>query len=537
MRIPEAFYPCPQRLVLLAALVAAAAAPGCARPTPQPATPPAIVDRPIPFSQQRVGMTRSYIREHYGLEVPDIRIEPRIVVLHWTAIPTLEGSYNAFRGETLPGARADLAGAGQVNVSTQFLVDRDGTIYRLMPEDWMARHVIGLNYNAIGVENVGGTGGKEDLTEAQVAANIHLVRYLSRKYPGIQYLIGHSEYREFEGHPLWRERDAGYRTAKTDPGPRFMGAVRAGVQGLGLKGPEDVRRETRAAALKPRVISHAGWEASPPVGEQADADRRNLAVGGVLRFRDLAVTLRAMEAGADSAAPRDAAVLELSAGGEREVRRVVEGDAFNWGGYHLALLAAHPRPGELGAGLAELEVARVGSLPPALAAASTAGGAASRLRVPQQIRAVTLHHSGSAKPVLPGDDVVGHLRGLQSWGERDKNWWDVPYHFLIGPEGEIYEGRDYRFMGETNTAYDPRGNLLISVLGNYNKQEATPAQLEAITQLMTWAVARFEVPLDSIRGHADLADTDCPGSNLRRYLTDGSFREGVRARLQRAGLR
>ena len=33
--------------------------------------------------------------------------------------------------------------------SAQFLVDRDGTIYSLMPETFMARHVIGLNLSSI----------------------------------------------------------------------------------------------------------------------------------------------------------------------------------------------------------------------------------------------------------------------------------------------------------------------------------------------------------------------------------------------------
>lgn len=67
---------------------------------------------------------------------------------------------------------------------------------------------------------------------------------------------------------------------------------------------------------------------------------------------------------------------------------------------------------------------------------------------------------------------------------------------------EVYEGRDYHYMGETNTTYNPQGHFLISVLGNYNLQEPTPMQIEAITDLMAWAVAEFNVPLDRIYGHA-----------------------------------
>jgi N-acetyl-anhydromuramyl-L-alanine amidase AmpD len=95
------------------------------------------------------------------------------------------------------------------------------------------------------VENVGGANGIDNLTDAQIESNIALVKYLAQKYPAIAYLIGHYEYREFEGHPLWREKDEGYRTEKTDPGDRFMQAVRAGVAGLGLKGVEEIREEKR----------------------------------------------------------------------------------------------------------------------------------------------------------------------------------------------------------------------------------------------------------------------------------------------------
>jgi len=152
-------------------------------------------------------------------------------------------SFDTFNAETLSTSRPELAGAGQVNVSIQFLVDRDGAIHRLMPENWMARHCIGLNYHAIGIENTGGGNGIDNLTPAQIQANIKLVRHLAQKYSTIQYLIGHYEYLEFENHPLWLEKDAGYRTTKTDPGARFVSAVREGVADLHLKGPEEILAE------------------------------------------------------------------------------------------------------------------------------------------------------------------------------------------------------------------------------------------------------------------------------------------------------
>lgn len=192
-----------------------------------------IVDKPIIFNTERERLTLEYLQQRYGLDAKSPEIVPKMIVLHWTVIPTFEKSFEAFNPPTLPNWRPDIKDLSGLNVSSQFMVDRDGTIFRLLPETTMARHVIGLNHCAIGVENVGGAEG-EPLTKAQLKANIRLVRYLANKYD-IDYLIGHYEYTRFENHPLWLEQDSGYRTVKTDPGPDFMEKVRKAVGDLNFK--------------------------------------------------------------------------------------------------------------------------------------------------------------------------------------------------------------------------------------------------------------------------------------------------------------
>ena len=189
-----------------------------------------IKQKPIVFTEKRKKLTREYIKSHYGLSVKNIEIIPKSIVLHWTAVMDFEKSFERLNAELLFSDRADIAKASALNVSAHFLVKRDGTIYQLMPDNWMARHVIGLNYSSIGIENVGGEGNeKEDLTQAQLRANIWLVKYLKTKYPSIKNVIGHHEYRDFENSSLWLEKDAGYRTQKADPGVKFMNDVRSAV--------------------------------------------------------------------------------------------------------------------------------------------------------------------------------------------------------------------------------------------------------------------------------------------------------------------
>lgn len=199
-----------------------------------------IIDWPITYDDERARLTSAFLTRHVTRFRPsgdvwtDARMIPRVVVLHHTAGPTALGAWTTFQKAAT--GRADREDHQRLNTSTQFLVDRDGTIYRLYDETLTGRHAIGLNHLAIGVENVGGIEG-HPLTDAQVTANVALIRHLRAKYPTITHVVGHHETRRMEAHPYFDERDPNYRTVKIDPGDAFMREVRAGIADLALSGP------------------------------------------------------------------------------------------------------------------------------------------------------------------------------------------------------------------------------------------------------------------------------------------------------------
>lgn len=194
---------------------------------------PSIIQKPIIFDEERIALSLAYMEEHYGMTPAHPTIDPTMIVVHWTNIPTLAGSFEAFYDSRLPASRTEIKSASALNVSVPYLIDRDGQIYQLMPDSLFARHVIGLNHTAIGIENVG-DGDQFPLTEAQLASNVKLIRYLAKKYD-IQYVIGHHEYKNFRDHPLWKEKDPDYITEKDDPGNEFMQKIRDSLQSLDLK--------------------------------------------------------------------------------------------------------------------------------------------------------------------------------------------------------------------------------------------------------------------------------------------------------------
>ena len=185
---------------------------------------PIIIDRPVRLTEYRKQLTREYAFRHYGEEFTEI--VPQAVIVHWTESPEADGVYDYFYKEV----RKD----GTLNVCSQFLVDRDGTIFRLTPETMLDRHAIGYNWCAIGIENVGGVDRKEDLTPAQLQANVLLVRYLCEKYPTVRYVWGHYQQKSAEKSGLYKESISGYYHVKVDPGPKFMKALQKQLKDTGL---------------------------------------------------------------------------------------------------------------------------------------------------------------------------------------------------------------------------------------------------------------------------------------------------------------
>lgn len=183
-----------------------------------------IHQKPIKFDKDRFQLTRAYRWYHYGIRSRDINIDPRMIVVHWTGTSSFDHAFRTLNASRLRG-RPGIAKGGSLNVSAHFLIARNGDVYQLMPTNKMARHVIGLNNVAIGIENVG--SNKNPLTGAQLDANVKLVCYLKKKYPDIRYVIGHYEYTRFRNTRLWQERHPEYCcTRKTDPGKDFMKKLR-----------------------------------------------------------------------------------------------------------------------------------------------------------------------------------------------------------------------------------------------------------------------------------------------------------------------
>lgn len=150
--------------------------------------------------------------------------------------------------------------------------------------------------------------------------------------------------------------------------------------------------------------------------------------------------------------------------------------------------------------------------------------------VPVQI---TVHHEGG-KILTDTMDAAKRIKNIQVWGMgKDRNWTDIPYHFLVAPDGTVYEGRVLNTVGETNTEYDPSGHLLICFLGNYQQQELNDHLLDILTRLIAYFCKKYNIPAETIASHRDHStQTTCPGKNIYLYFENGYVKKRVIELLQ-----
>ncbi|MDR1535255.1 MAG: peptidoglycan recognition protein family protein [Planctomycetota bacterium] len=135
---------------------------------------------------------------------------------------------------------------------------------------------------------------------------------------------------------------------------------------------------------------------------------------------------------------------------------------------------------------------------------------------------LTVHHEGSAKPNedRTPEQAAATLRLIQSQHRKRLGAGDIGYHFIIDRVGGIWQGRDWNYQGAHASGANPH-NLGIMLLGNFEIQQPTPAQLAALNRLASALVRKYRLnPASGIFGHCDFGKTQCPGKNLKPQVAN-----------------
>ncbi|MCE2943263.1 MAG: peptidoglycan recognition protein, partial [Xanthomonadaceae bacterium] len=129
---------------------------------------------------------------------------------------------------------------------------------------------------------------------------------------------------------------------------------------------------------------------------------------------------------------------------------------------------------------------------------------------------LTVHHT--ATPNNDSFSPAARMRQMQAYHIDTRGWCDFGYHFTVGIDGKVYEGRDPdatgAHVGDWNT-----NNVGISVVGTFTDTSPRQLQLDALTEISRWVVNRYGIPRtrNNIRGHKEWpghTSNSCPGRIL-----------------------
>jgi N-acetylmuramoyl-L-alanine amidase len=163
---------------------------------------PRIHAWPIPYGAARRRQMAAYSLRHYGEDSYRLR-NPKVIVEHYTETATAQAAYNTFAPDVPDSEFGELP-----NTCAHFLVERSGKIDQLVPPTLRCRHTVGLNWTAIGIENVGFSDLEIIKNRKELNASLALTRWLRCRYGiALRNVIGHNE---SLSSPYHRERVASF---------------------------------------------------------------------------------------------------------------------------------------------------------------------------------------------------------------------------------------------------------------------------------------------------------------------------------------
>ncbi|EDV46955.1 peptidoglycan-recognition protein LE [Drosophila erecta] len=106
------------------------------------------------------------------------------------------------------------------------------------------------------------------------------------------------------------------------------------------------------------------------------------------------------------------------------------------------------------------------------------------------------------------------IRDMQCFHIESRGWNDIAYNFLIGCDGNIFEGRGWQTVGAHTLGYN-RISLGISFIGCFMKELPTPDALNMCRNLLARGVEDGHISTDyRLICHCQCNSTESPGRRL-----------------------
>ncbi|MEX0653748.1 MAG: peptidoglycan recognition family protein [Phycisphaeraceae bacterium] len=137
---------------------------------------------------------------------------------------------------------------------------------------------------------------------------------------------------------------------------------------------------------------------------------------------------------------------------------------------------------------------------------------------------ITVHHEGWTSFFHTDENTTAdRIEQIRQVHVRDRGWGDIGYHYIIDRAGRAWQCRSLRYQG-AHVANNNENNLGVMLLGNFDKQTPSSAQIDCLVATLRSLMATHRVPTHRVYTHQELSPSACPGRNLQPRVV--SLRQG-----------
>jgi LysM repeat protein len=131
------------------------------------------------------------------------------------------------------------------------------------------------------------------------------------------------------------------------------------------------------------------------------------------------------------------------------------------------------------------------------------------------IKKITVHHTTVPDNIDKMSDIQ-YLNIIEKTHQK-KRWASIGYHYIIGRDGTIYQGRPIKYQG-AHVSGANSNNIGVSLIGDFNKKLPNSTQLNSLNTMLGYLRKKYQLPATKVYGHKHLGQSECPGRQLEKWL-------------------
>lgn len=146
------------------------------------------------------------------------------------------------------------------------------------------------------------------------------------------------------------------------------------------------------------------------------------------------------------------------------------------------------------------------------------GPVGSKVNPMQSVNKLTIHHEGWDAVYFTDQRTTGQrIEKIRRYHVESNKWGDIGYHYVVDRGGRLWEARPLQYQGAHVRNNNPN-NIGILVLGNFEKQAPSSAQLRTLFATTQSLCRQHGIRANRVRSHREINPTTCPGRNLQNRM-------------------